>query len=169
MLDIYDGNREKTGRLFSRGQQLAKGDYQLAASVALINGDCQCLMTRRHPMKKMGLMWELPGGAVELAETSQRAAIREIQEEVGYLITQPLGLLGTTRYDELALLTDVFIYYTEVELETLVLQQDEVVEARCCSFDLIAQMNEAGQVTPFDWLACQMVKEHLKDRAFSQK
>lgn len=161
MHDIYDINRKKTGRQFIRGEKLAKGEFQLAASVAIINKEGQCLITRRHPSKEMGLFWELPGGAVEINESSEGAGKREILEEIGLQLTQRIELVGTTCYEELNLLTDVFIVMADVTLESLKLQADEVVEAMFCTSQSVTSLYVKGELTPFDWEAYKSVRHYL--------
>jgi ADP-ribose pyrophosphatase YjhB (NUDIX family) len=56
-----------------------------AASVALIDGD-QVLLIRRGRPPFEGL-WTLPGGRLEVGETAEAAAVREIGEELGIAIT----------------------------------------------------------------------------------
>ena len=52
-----------------------------AASVALIDRD-RVLLIQRARKPYFGL-WSLPGGRLEVGETAEDAAIREIREEVG--------------------------------------------------------------------------------------
>lgn len=52
-----------------------------AASVALIDRD-RVLLIQRNRKPYFGL-WSLPGGRLEVGETAEEAAIREIREEVG--------------------------------------------------------------------------------------
>jgi 8-oxo-dGTP diphosphatase len=53
----------------------------LAVSLAVFRGD-QVLIARRAKAPLRGL-YSLPGGVVEIGETLQEAALRELQEEVG--------------------------------------------------------------------------------------
>ena len=53
--------------------------------VAIIEQGRLLAARRAHPPALAGL-WELPGGKVEEAETAERAAVREIAEELGCVV-----------------------------------------------------------------------------------
>jgi len=53
--------------------------------VAIIEQGRLLAARRAHPPALAGL-WELPGGKVEEAETAERAAVREIEEELGCVV-----------------------------------------------------------------------------------
>ena len=61
------------------------------ASLALFRDNC-VLLARRGGQSGFGL-WSLPGGLIELGETAEAAALREMQEEVGVRGTI-VGLAG---------------------------------------------------------------------------
>lgn len=58
---------------------------RLAASVAVFRDGKVLLAARQHP--PMAQVWSLPGGHVELGETLEAAALRELAEEVGVRAT----------------------------------------------------------------------------------
>ncbi|CAH1648572.1 MAG: NUDIX hydrolase [Chelatococcus sp.] len=64
---------------------------RLAASVAVFRDGKVLLAARRYP--PMADVWSLPGGHVELGETLEAAALRELVEEVGVRATI-LGFAG---------------------------------------------------------------------------
>ena len=45
------------------------------------------LLSRRGPEDSLALMWEFPGGKVEVGESPEEALIREMNEEVGLLVS----------------------------------------------------------------------------------
>ena len=55
----------------------------LVVAVALVDRDGRVLITRRPEGKPMAGLWEFPGGKVEQGETPERAAMRELWEELG--------------------------------------------------------------------------------------
>jgi 8-oxo-dGTP diphosphatase len=165
MLDIYDSQGKKTGKVIERGAALAKGEYQLAAAAVIINQG-KFLITQRHPAKQMGLLWEVPGGAVEAEETSRSAAIRELKEEIGiHVQASEIQFIEKVCYDPLHLLIDGFCVSQNIELAELVLQPEEVVAARFASFAEIEELQRRGQFTPFDFKLCQLIqKRQMKGR-----
>jgi 8-oxo-dGTP diphosphatase len=58
----------------------------------LVRGD-RILLAQRPPDKKLGGLWEFPGGKVEAGESAEAALHRELQEELGCTvrITQTLA------------------------------------------------------------------------------
>lgn len=57
---------------------------QVAVGAVVIHNNCALLVKRRNPPSAG--TWAIPGGGVELGETLQEAAEREIKEETGLII-----------------------------------------------------------------------------------
>lgn len=55
----------------------------LVVAVALIDVDGRVLIARRPEGKQLAGLWEFPGGKVEPGEPRERAAVREVLEELG--------------------------------------------------------------------------------------
>lgn len=60
---------------------------------AIIRRDERIMLAQRPPDKKLGGLWEFPGGKVEAGEAAEAALHRELQEELGcrVRITQTLA------------------------------------------------------------------------------
>lgn len=67
-----------------------------AACCFLTNDDGELLLVQRSVEPRKGL-WTLPGGYVELGESTEEGALRELQEETG-LTGSGTRLLGVTTY-----------------------------------------------------------------------
>jgi 8-oxo-dGTP diphosphatase len=63
----------------------------LAVDCVVFDGDCLLLIRRNAPPFEG--CWALPGGFVEIGETTEAAAIRELKEETG-IDAVLLGLVG---------------------------------------------------------------------------
>lgn len=64
---------------------------------AIIHHDGKILAAKRLEGGPSGLKWEFPGGKVEVGETSENALAREIEEELGIIVSvgPSLGLFST--------------------------------------------------------------------------
>ena len=81
--DIYDENRQLTGRLHKRGTPWQDGEYGLIVCVWVYDGRGHILLTRRAKGKSFAGTWENSGGAAQAGETSRQAVARELFEETG--------------------------------------------------------------------------------------
>lgn len=145
--DVYDENRRLTGKTHVRGVPLAEGEYHIIADVWTVNKKGQILLTRRHPDKPYGLMWECTGGSVQTGETSIEGALRELKEETGIKAEgEELRLMHTIRLKER--FVDTYITCQDVSIEDIRLQKEEVVEAKLVAFPELLSMWEEGIVVP---------------------
>ena len=81
--DIYDKNRNLTGRVHRRGTRWRPGEYGLVVCVWVYDGKGNLLLTRRAKGKSFAGTWENSGGAAKAGETSRVAIARELFEETG--------------------------------------------------------------------------------------
>lgn len=81
--ELIDINRQKTGQLHKRGEEVPAGLYHLVVDVWVQKPDGTLLLTQRHPDKGFGLLWECSRGSVVAGENGIDAAVRELYEEVG--------------------------------------------------------------------------------------
>lgn len=59
----------------------------LVVAVALIDSCGRVLLQQRPPGREMAGLWEFPGGKIEPGEDPEQALVREIEEELGILIS----------------------------------------------------------------------------------
>lgn len=60
----------------------------LVAAVALVDADGRVLIGQRPEGKQLAGLWEFPGGKVEPGERPEQALIRELDEELGILVSE---------------------------------------------------------------------------------
>ena len=83
--DLYDINRNRTGKTLERGTKVPEGYYRLVVHVCVFGSDGRMLIQRRQPFKSgWAGMWDITaGGSAQAGDTSQQAATRELHEEIG--------------------------------------------------------------------------------------
>ncbi len=83
--DVYDIDRNKTGRTIQRGEKLPEGGFHLVVHVCVIGSDGRMIIQQRQPFKKgFSNLWDVTcGGSAGMGENSRQAAHRELFEEVG--------------------------------------------------------------------------------------
>ena len=59
----------------------------LEVTAAIIRQNGKILICQRPANKSCGLLWEFPGGKIEVGETGEECIIRECQEELGITIS----------------------------------------------------------------------------------
>jgi ADP-ribose pyrophosphatase YjhB (NUDIX family) len=92
---------------------------------ALILKDNQILLVRHTYLKG----WYLPGGGVNHSESPTQGIIREVREEVGGVVTEPVRLLAV--YYNTKLGWDDYVLLYEVKLSSQQGQHDrEIAEVR---------------------------------------
>lgn len=143
--DIYDRNRNRTGRKHLRGTPWKKGEYGLVVCVWVCDGEGNILLTRRAPEKSFAGTWENSGGAAQAGESSRQAIARELFEETG-IRAEPkeFKLIGSgcdrnTHFD----------YYTLIRstpLEEIKLLPGETDDAKWVTFPQIRQMIQEKKI-----------------------
>ena len=87
--DIYNSNKEKTGRTMKRNDwSLKDGEYHLTVLGVIARPDGQYLISKRVMTKSWAPgWWEVSGGGVMAGESSEDAVRREVLEETGLDVT----------------------------------------------------------------------------------
>ncbi|MCH5262034.1 MAG: NUDIX domain-containing protein [Lachnospiraceae bacterium] len=151
--DLYTRDREKTGVLHRRGDELKEDEYHLVIHVCIFNSKNQLLIQQRQPFKEgWPNMWDVTvGGSALQGESSFQAAERELFEEIGlkldlsdirpnFTINFPQGF------------DDYYILEREVDLTKLSLQEEEVQAVRWVSKEEAMRMQEEGAMIPYWFL-----------------
>lgn len=143
--DIYDENRQLTGRLHRRGDRWRKGEFGLVVCVWIYDGHGKLLLTRRAPEKSFPGTWENSGGAAKAGETSRQAIARELFEETGIRASEDeFELLDSVR-DNISFY-DHYCLRRDIPLEQIVLQAGETCAAKWVTFEEVHRMIERKQI-----------------------
>ncbi|MEK0317632.1 NUDIX hydrolase [Cohnella sp. 56] len=148
--DIYDESRVKTGKTMERGSSFKEGEYHLVVHVCIFKSSGEMLIQQRQPFKKgWSNMWDITvGGSATTGDTSQKAAERELFEEIGYVfdfsqVRPHLTINFGVGFD------DYYLIEADVEIDKLKLQYDEVQQVKWATKDEIIQMLEDGVFIPY--------------------
>ena len=163
--DIYDENRQPTGRLHRRGSRWQKGEYGLVVCVWVYDGNGKLLLTRRAPGKTYAGTWENSGGAAKAGETSLQAIVRELYEETG-ISAQPeeFQLLETAK--DSAAFYDHYCLHRTTPLSDIVLLPGETDDAMWATFDQIHEMIRRKQICSV--IAKQFLRQEPMLKQFTQ-
>jgi len=112
----------------------------------MVNPEEKILVTKRSQNKTEPGKWECTAGSVLAGETSRNAMIREIREEIGIDVSIPAGEPTGTFLEEDAIF-DIWEVPVTNNLQDLLLQTDEVAEARYMTIDEIEWIIESEQAT----------------------
>lgn len=91
--DIYDKNKQLTGRTMKRNDWCLKDDeYHLTVLGVVVRPDGKFLITKRVMTKAWAPgWWEVSGGAAMAGESSETAVKREVLEETGLDVSNADG------------------------------------------------------------------------------
>lgn len=146
--NLYDYEGKKKKKLAIRGTKLNDDDFHLVVNVWIMNDKNEFLITQRSLNKSHPLMWECTGGSALIGETSKEAAIRETKEELGIDVSESeASIIGRTRryYKNCPDILDVWLFKTNVSLNDITIQEDEVNDVMWASSKEIKQLFLEGK------------------------
>lgn len=143
--DIYDENRNLTGRVHRRGTPWKPGEYGLVVCVWVYDGRGHILLTRRAKGKSFSGTWENSGGAAKAGETSRQAIARELFEETGIRAAEEeFEFLGSDR--DRNTFYDFYCLKRRVALKDIVLLPGETDGVQWVSYGKIHWMIRTGRI-----------------------
>ena len=143
--DIYDENRNLTGRVHQWGTPWGPGEYGVVVCVWVYDGRGHLLLTRRAKGKSFAGTWENSGGAVKAGETSRQAIARELFEETGIRAAEEeFEFLDTDR--DRNIFYDHYCICRQVPRKDIVLLPGETDDAMWASFGKIHWMIRTGKI-----------------------
>lgn len=156
--DIYDSQRNLTGRKHLRGTPWKKGEYGLVVCVWVYDGKGNLLLTRRAPGKSFAGTWENSGGAAQAGEDSRSAIVRELFEETGIRAEpEEFELIGSDR--DKYFFYDFYCLKSQVTLDQIVLLPGETDGAKWVSMAQVHEMVRSGEICHV--IANQFLRQEL--------
>lgn len=137
--DVYDKDRNLTGRTHRRGTPWRRGEYGLVVCVWVHDGHGRLLLTRRAPGKSFAGTWENSGGAAKAGETSRQAIARELFEETGIRTPEEaFAYLGSGRDNNTHY--DFYCLESHTPVEDVVLLPGETDDVKWVTFPQVHEM-----------------------------
>lgn len=148
--DIYDKERNLTGRQMHRGDRFEQDAYHLVIHVCLFNPLGEMLIQQRQPDKNgWPGMWDVStGGSAIAGETSQQAAEREVKEEIDYTLQLQDKRPSLTVNFENGF-DDYYLIEANIDIATLSLPTEEVKQVKWASKKGIIHMISEGLFIPY--------------------
>ena len=144
--DAYDRDGNPLGFDLVRGKPLPEGVYHLVVEVLAVTNDGQVLLTKRHPDKAWGGLWEYTGGSVLKGETPVQGALRELREETGIAVSaQDLHPVYVDTWPETAgmgagsSIYHSFVTFFDPAEQTIRLQEGETVDYKLLPYESFKQ------------------------------
>lgn len=152
--DIYDINRNKTGRLVERGRPMTQDEYHIVVHVWKRNSRGEWLISKRSPDKEhYPNMWECTGGSAVVGEDSRDAAIRETEEELGISLLPDKGVQFKSyikQHYDFPQFTDIWVFKHDCPIEDIILQEGETCGAMWASSAKIYKMIKSSVFLGYD-------------------
>ena len=155
--DIYDANKNRTGRLMKRNYWCLKdGEYHLSVLGVVARPDGRYLITKRVMTKAWAPgWWEVSGGAAQAGEESYDAVLREVREETGLDVSNAEGGYVFTYHRENPgegdnYFVDVYRFVLDFKEEDLKLQTEETDGYRLATAEEIKALADQGVFLHYD-------------------
>jgi len=153
IMDIYNENRERTGRTHVRGRTVREGDFILAVHVWILNSGGEFLIQKRQPWKKLFPgMWDCAvAGAALAGDSSEAAAAREAKEELDIDLDMTGAELILT--DKFSFgFDDIWLIRKDIDIVSLRLQKEEVEMVKWARPGEIRDMAKNGEFVKYYYL-----------------
>ena len=155
--DIYDSNKQKTGRTMKRNDWCLKdGEYHLSVLGVIARPDRRFLITRRVMTKFWAPgWWEVPGGGVRAGESSREAVVREIREETGLDVSGAEGGYVFSYHRENPgkgdnYFVDIYRFVMDFDEADITLQEEETSAFKLADISEIRALADQGIFLHYD-------------------
>ena len=148
LVDVYDENRNITGKIIKRKDinLLNDDEYIITVHCFIINSLNQILLTQRSLAKNRGGKWEETHGGLKSGEPSILGIQRELKEEIGIDIkASELKLVKTLKRKNK--FRDIYILKKDIPLDSVKYNDGEVMDCKYVTLEQLKIMIENNKCT----------------------
>lgn len=135
MRDLYDINRNLTGKKIFKGDVIPENTYIMIVVIFIQNDNNEFLIQKRS-IQKDGL-WATTGGHPKSGESSLEGIITEVKEELGIVIDRPILFKQASGKNTIC---DLYYIKKNIDLKDIILQEEEVSSVKWASIDEINEL-----------------------------
>ena len=139
--DLYDKDRNLTGKTIAKGEEIPKGHYITIVVCFMENNNGKFLMQKRSVQKDR--LWGTTGGHPKSGEDSLTGIHTEILEEFG-LDIDPNKLKLVTTVQDNKLICDIYYLKKDINLDDIIMQESEVADVKYFTLDEIEELYRKG-------------------------
>lgn len=147
LLDIYDNEGNKTGKVIKRGDksvQLSENEHIAVAVIFIENNKGEFLMQKTSTEK--GGLFSSTGGHIDSGETPLSTIRREVEEELGINVdNETIEEYGFILYDKP--LRYMFYLKKDIDINDIKVQEEEVEYVKYMTKEEILNLIENKQIT----------------------
>jgi len=148
--DIYDENRNKTGKVVERGNaKFEKGEFHIVVCGIIMNSKNEILISQRAAHKDHPLVWECNGGSILAGETSLEGILRELKEEVGLEFTKEEAIyLKEVKREQFKFpdFKDFWLFRKDIDIKDVKFPDGEAICAKWVTIEEFLNMYNNGEM-----------------------
>ena len=150
--DLYDRRLMPLNETIERNDsmKMPKGKFHVVVNILSVNKEGKILITKRHPDKPYGNMWEISGGSVLSGERPLDGAVRELFEETGLKASaDELSYMGQIIRERSGCIHNFYLYEGDFNENDITLQEGETVGYMLVTPSEIEVMSQSGEFLDF--------------------
>ncbi len=166
--DLYDADRQRTGRTIKVGDPIPDGYYVRVVMVFIQNSSGHYLIQKRA--KSRNGMYATTGGHPKAGQSSLQGIVSEIKEELGINVNPvELKLFYSGRSDEEQVLFDDYYLKANIPLSKMKFQKEEVEFATWFMRSEIKGLFKRGKMLPNHYEEYLRLQNWLKEQRIAKK
>lgn len=147
--DLYDANKNKIDGIYGirdQKQIIPDGMFHITVWLYIVTKDGEIFLTQRAPTKSRSYLWEPSGGSVLKGECSVEACVRELREETSIEIEPDKIKYFDEERGKDWILEYYYTIVDYIDVESLVLQESEVMAAKLVTKEELQMMNSRQEL-----------------------